>query len=326
MAARRAERDGQRYVKSLRGSGMSEILIAEDDDALREMVAATLRAAGYDVRLARDGAEALREVKSAAPDLLLLDYHMGTPNGLEVCRRVKNDPRLSHLPVLILTAQGGIEDRLQGFDAGADDYLPKPFDPRELLARIAALLRLARRGLERNPTTRLPGGESLHEEVRQWRARGEPFAIAYFDLDHFKPFGDRFGFAVADSVIQEVGKILRDVGEQPGVFVGHVGGDDFVLLAPAEEARGLAERVREEFRARLPRLVPEEVVRAGSYRAADRDGGMREFPLTTLSAAIVRVDPARWVSLDRLGEVVAETKLAAKRSGGGGVAETELTP
>jgi len=303
---------------------MSEILIAEDDDALREMVAATLRAAGYDVRVARNGSEALREVGSAAPDLLLLDYRMGTPNGLEVCRHVKNDPRLSHLPVLILTAQGGIEDRLQGFDAGADDYLAKPFDPRELLARIAALLRLARRGLERNPTTRLPGGESLHEEVIRWRMRGEPFAIAYFDLDHFKPFGDRFGFAVADAVIQEVGKILREVEEEPGTFVGHVGGDDFVLLSSAEEARRLAGRVREEFRVRLPRLLPEEVVQAGSYRAADRDGIWRNFPLTSLSVAIVRVDPARWISLDRLGEVVAEAKLVAKRPGSGGIAEVAM--
>jgi PleD family two-component response regulator len=303
---------------------MSEILLAEDDDALREMVAATLRAAGHQVRTARDGAEALRELRRAEPDLLLLDYRMGSPDGFEVCRRVKADPRLSHLPVLILTAEGKIEDRLQGFDAGADDYLAKPFDPRELVARVGALLRLARRGLERNPTTRLPGGESIHAEIDRRRERGHPFAICYFDLDHFKPFADRFGFATADAVIQEVGKIMREIGERPDVFVGHVGGDDFVLLCPPEEARTLAYGAREALRRRLEGILPGEAVRAGTYRAADREGVEREFPLTALSVAIVQVDPARWSSLEALGERVAEAKHRAKRPGSDGVAEAGL--
>lgn len=303
---------------------MSEILLAEDDDALREMVAATLRTAGHEVRAARDGAEALREVRRRTPDLLLLDYRMGSPDGFQVCREVKADPRLSHLPVLILTAQGGIEDRLQGFDAGADDYLPKPFDPRELVARVGALLRLARRGLERNPTTGLPGGESIHAEIERRRAAGRPFAVCYFDLDHFKPFSDRFGFAVADAVIMTVGRIVREIGERPGVFVGHVGGDDFVALCDPEEARPLADAARGAFRTRLPDLLPGEDVRAGRYRAPDRDGVEREFPLTGLSAGIVRVDPARWSSLERLGEVVAEVKRRAKLPGSGGVEEAEL--
>lgn len=305
---------------------MSEILFADDDYALRAMIGDALRSAGHDVRLARDGAEALREVRRRAPDLLLLDYRMGEPDGLEVCREVKADPRLSHIPVLILTGEGRVEDRLRGFDAGAEDYLPKPFDLRELLARIGALLRLARRGLERNPTTGLPGGESIHAEIHRRRALGRPFAVCYFDLDYFKPFSDRFGFAVADAVIQSVGEILRQIGEKPGVFVGHVGGDDFVLVAEPEETPRLAAETREALRDRLGRIVPESAVRAGRYRAPDREGVVREFPLTRLSAAIVRVDPARWTSLERLGEVVAEVKRRAKHPESGGVAEAELGP
>lgn len=303
---------------------MSDILLADDDAALRAMVADALRAAGHEVRLARDGAEALREVRRRAPDLLLLDYRMGRPDGFEVCREVRADPRLAHLPVVILTAQGEIEDRLRGFEAGADDYLPKPFDPRELLARVGALLRLARRGLERNPTTGLPGGESIHAEIDRRRRGGEPFTVCYFDLDHFKPFSDRFGFAVADAAIQSVGEVLRALGERPGVFVGHVGGDDFVLLGGPGEARALAEEAQRAFGARLHGLLPEDAARAGSYRAADREGVEREFPLTRLSAALVRVDPARWSSMERLGEVVAGAKRLAKR--GRGITEVELAP
>ena len=103
---------------------MSRILIAEDDDALRRLVAQVLVSAGHQVRDVPDGASALEALGHEVPDLVVLDYRMGEPDGLEVCRRIKRDPALAHVPVLILTAQGGIEDRLDGFDAGADDYLP----------------------------------------------------------------------------------------------------------------------------------------------------------------------------------------------------------
>ena len=156
---------------------MSRILIAEDDDALRRLVAQVLVSAGHQVRDVPDGASALEALGREVPDLVVLDYRMGEPDGLEVCRRIKRDPALAHVPVLILTAQGGIEDRLDGFDAGADDYLPKPFDPRELRARTSALLRAAERGRDRNPTTGLPGGETIYRELERRRAAGGAFAV-----------------------------------------------------------------------------------------------------------------------------------------------------
>lgn len=305
---------------------MSEILLADDDHAFREMTAAALRSAGYAVRAVENGADALAETRRRAPDLLLLDYRMGRPNGFEVCREVKADPRLAHLPVLILTGEGRLENRLEGFDAGADDYLPKPFDPRELVARVRALLRLSRQSLERNPTTGLPGGESIHAEILRRRDLGKPFSVCYFDLDYFKPFSDRFGFAVADAAITEVGRILRETGEEPGVFVGHIGGDDFVLVGEPEEVPRLAPAIQEEFRARLARLLPEGAARTGKYRAEDREGRVRDFALPRLSAAIVRVDPARWVTLDHLGERVAQLKARVKRAGGTGIVEADLVP
>jgi DNA-binding response OmpR family regulator len=305
---------------------MSEILLADDDRSFREMIAATLRAAGFAVRAVSSGSEALAEVRRRVPDLLLLDYRMGRPDGFEVCREVKDDPGLAYLPVLILTGEGRLENRLEGFDAGADDYLAKPFDPRELVARVRALLRLSRQSLERNPTTGLPGGEAIHAEILRCRDRGETFSVCYLDLDNFKPFSDRFGFAAADAAIQAVGRILREIGEEGGVFVGHVGGDDFVLLASPERTPTLARKVQDEFARRLAGIIPEEATAAGKYRAEDREGRAREFDLPRLSAAILRVDPARWTSLDQLGERVAELKGRVKRAGSTGVEEGDLAP
>lgn len=296
---------------------MSDILFADDDEALRRMVGDLLRHQGHQVRLAANGTAALHEARLRAPDLVILDYRMGEPDGFAVCRALKDDPRVAHVPVLILTGQSAIEHRLGGFEAGADDYLAKPFDARELLARVSALLRHTRRALDRNPTTGLPGGDAIQQELERRRAAGEPFAVVYFDLDDFKPFGDRFGFAVADAAIRAAAEAVAAAAAlRPAVFAGHVGGDDFVLVSGPGEARALAEEARARFDAALLPHLPPEAARTGSYRGVDRAGVERELPVTRLSAAVVRVDPARWTSMSAFGERVAEAKHRAKTSGG----------
>ena len=301
--------------------GMVEILFADDDAAMRDMVGDVLRHAGYGVRVARDGATALELARARPPTLAVLDYRMGRPDGLEVCRTLKSDPRLSHIPVLILTAQNRVEDRIDGFDAGADDYLPKPFDARELLARVRALLRLAGDSLTRNPTTGLPGGDAIQREFERRRAGGLAFAACYFDLDNFKPFGDRFGFAIADAVIRLAGDTLT-ASAGPTDFVGHVGGDDFVLLCEPGGAAERCEQVAASFAAGVRSLLPEHQLSEGRYRALDREGVEREFPITRLSAAVLLLPGNTRYGYLELGEVLAEAKRLAK--GEDGVAVVEL--
>jgi two-component system response regulator MprA len=125
------------------------ILVADDDPAVRESLRRSLSFNGYDVTLASDGAEALAAAGDPAPDLVLLDVNMPGMDGLEVCRRIRASG--SDIPVLILTARVEVGDRVLGLDAGADDYLPKPFALEELLARIRALLRRARTTTENGP-------------------------------------------------------------------------------------------------------------------------------------------------------------------------------
>ena len=306
---------------------MSRIVFAEDDDALRRMTEDVLASAGHEVRAVTNGNDALAEVRRDVPDLVVLDYRMGEPDGFEVCRQLKEDPRVAHVPVLILTAQGEIEYRLGGFEAGADDYLAKPFDPRELRARVEALLRQAQRGRDRNPTTGLPGGEAIYSELERRRAAGGIFAVVYFDLDHFKPFADRFGFATADAAIRAAAAAIQKAAPDGDAFVGHVGGDDFVLCCAPEQARAAAEDAQRRFAFALAAELPADAVHAGVYRALDRYGEEREFPLTRLSAAIARIDPAHWPSLERLGETVAEVKRRAKSNdGGAGIVEADVVP
>jgi PleD family two-component response regulator len=301
---------------------MTDILFADDDPAMREMVRTVLDSAGHGIRLVPDGSAALEAVREAQPDLIILDYRMGRPDGIETCRLLRANPRLEHIPVLILTAEGSVDDRVRGFDAGADDYLAKPFDARELLARVRALLSITRRGLDRNPTSGLPGGEAIKREYDRRGEVGAPFALCYFDLDQFKPFGDRFGFSLGDSVIRDAGESLVTAAADAD-FVGHIGGDDFLMICEASDARRSVAAAQAGFRERLKARVSRSVWRDGHFAGTDREGIEREIPLTRLSAAIVYLDRGSFTSLGELSERIAGVKWEAKNESSG-IAEADL--
>ncbi|HEY7877703.1 MAG TPA: response regulator, partial [Gemmatimonadaceae bacterium] len=167
---------------------MSYVLCVDDHEDMRLMVREILASAGHEVHLAPDGPSALAAIQSREPALLVLDLIMPGMSGIEVCRAVKLNPFTARIPVLMLTARGDVEHKVEAFEAGADDYLAKPFDPRELRARIVALLRLVRREGDRNPTSGLPGGKAIEDEIARRAGLRERFAICYIDLDNFKPF------------------------------------------------------------------------------------------------------------------------------------------
>lgn len=303
---------------------MAEILYADDDDLFREMVGSVLEGEGHRVRIVTDGSMAIQEVLRDAPDLILLDYRMGDPDGFAVCRRIKDDSRFGHIPVLILTAEADIDARLQGFDAGADDYLSKPFDSRELAARTRALLKLASRGLDRNPSSGLPGGEAIRREFDARRAAGDAFAICYLDLDNFKPFGERFGFAVSDAVIGDVGDLLAERAQASNGFAGHVGGDDFILMCGPDAARNQVETLQADLAVRVRTRVPGDIAGAGRYVGKDRTGSEKAFPLTSISGAVLQLPAGYATTLETLGEIVSTLKDRAKQAGGAGLVEVEL--
>jgi DNA-binding response OmpR family regulator len=122
----------------------NRVLIVEDEPDIRDLLAFHLERDGFHVTKARSGADALRHIKHGPPDLVLLDLMLPEVDGLEVCRRIRQDPRTSALPIVMLTAKGEEVDRILGLELGADDYIVKPFSPKEVVARVRAVLRRAR--------------------------------------------------------------------------------------------------------------------------------------------------------------------------------------
>jgi two-component system, OmpR family, response regulator MprA len=147
------------------------LLVVEDDTGLRDVLRRALSLAGYEVRLSGDGAEALAAVAGSVPDAVVLDVGLPDIDGLEVCRMLRRDG--NRVPVLMLTARDAVSDRIDGLDAGADDYLVKPFDIDELKARLRALLRRARGASELDGA--LSFGELRLDPARHGVSVGDEF-------------------------------------------------------------------------------------------------------------------------------------------------------
>jgi len=129
------------------------VLIVEDEPPLVELLSYNLEKAGFQTQIARDGDEALLAVEERRPDLVLLDWMLPYVSGIEICRRIRRNPETRDLPIILLTARGEEDDRIRGLDAGADDYVVKPFSPSELIARVRAVLRRTRPAFDQDLLT-----------------------------------------------------------------------------------------------------------------------------------------------------------------------------
>src|SRR6185436_2956186 len=131
------------------GRALERILVVEDERDVAELIAYNLAKEGYEVTTAASGTEALRLTREVAPDLVLLDIMVPQLNGWEVCRRLRQDPETGGIPVIMVTGRVEEGDKVLGFEMGADDYVTKPFSPRELVARVRAVMRRGRKPGER---------------------------------------------------------------------------------------------------------------------------------------------------------------------------------
>lgn len=140
------------------------VLVVDDEPDLRELVRVNLAQAGFEVELAEAGREALERLRPTPPDLMVLDLMLPDLSGTDVCRQVRQDPELQHLPIIMLTAKADEVDRVVGLELGADDYITKPFSPRELTLRVQAVLR--RRGRDGNQAEALQHGKLRIDPLR----------------------------------------------------------------------------------------------------------------------------------------------------------------
>ena len=303
--------------------GRETILVADDDEDIVRFVEINLRLEGFEVVTASDGARALEEAFELRPDLVLLDVMMPRIDGFEVCQRLRNDARTKHISVIMLTAKSLSADKVVGLTAGADDYIIKPFDPIELVARVKSALRRSREMRAINPLTQLPGNIQVQEEVATRVQSQIPFAVLYVDLDNFKAFNDFYGFLRGDEAIKLLAKCAAEavqVHTEGEGFIGHVGGDDFIAIVSPEVAEATAQDIAESWDAKVRALYDHEDLERGYIEVVDRRKQMHKVPITTVSIGIATNTQRPITSHWEASEIASEMKQFAKREAKSGYA------
>jgi DNA-binding response OmpR family regulator len=299
------------------------VLVADDDPSIRQLLELTLRSDGYDVICASNGHELVRLAQERVPGLILVDLVMPQMDGYEAIRQMRNDTRTAHIPMLILTARSRSGDIVIGFETGADDYIAKPFDINELLARVKSHLRRSAQRPVLNPLSGAPGGVLFSQELRHRLVRGAPLALVYADLDNFKAFNDAYGFSRGDRAILLLAGIIQNIlamRGNPDDFIGHIGGDDFAVLTTPDRVDAICSALIATFDREVLQLYHPDDRRRGYLSAADRHGILRRFKLMSISIGVVTSERRAFSDEEEFTRVAAEMKHFAKAQSGSGYA------
>jgi diguanylate cyclase (GGDEF)-like protein len=250
------------------------------------------------------------------PSLLILDLSVNL-DITDTLRTLKEDPLFAGLPVLAI-----LDERMQAPDwtkVIVDDYIWKAEIERDIVCKVQLCLLRSQRMVEVNPLTRLPGNISINREIQNRLDRNIPFALAYFDLNHFKPFNDRYGFSRGDDVIRMTGRLLLNVvkNKQPqNSFVGHIGGDDFVCITDPPLIEETCREMIAAFERLIPTIYDPEDREAGFIQSRDREGRIRSYPIIGVSIGIARTDNGVFSHYGELTELASEMRQFAKQHQG----------
>jgi diguanylate cyclase (GGDEF)-like protein len=301
------------------------ILVVDDDVDIARFVQVNLKIHGFDVLVAGDGQEALDLVEHHRPDLAVVDLMMPRMDGLELTRRLRANPLTSALPVIMLTAKGMTVDKVVGLTAGADDYLVKPFDTLELIARVRSTLRRNQEFREVSPLTGLPGNTRVRREILDRMRSGTDYAVGYVDIDRFKSVNDVYGFERGDEFITALARSMHRAVVSAGLppaFLGHIGGDDFVIVCHPDQILPLTKQAVVDFEQAADELYDPEHAARGYIEVPDRRGNLLRAQLVTLSIGVAQsIATGRKYSDPR--EVIAvasEMKKVAKNQPGSYIA------
>jgi DNA-binding response OmpR family regulator len=208
------------------------IAIVEDDLDVADMLSAYFRVQGYEVLIANWGEEAVTLCQKKLPDLVILDIRLPDIDGYEVARRLRRDRHSRHIPIIFLTDKRNRQDRLQGLELGADDYITKPFDIQELRLRVRNALRRSSQGSLTNPVTNLPEGVLVDERLSDC-LRSEGWALLLISLENLDFFRESYGFVASDDVLRAVSLMVHNAVREAGSptdFIAQYSPDQFVLV------------------------------------------------------------------------------------------------
>lgn len=290
------------------------LFLASGDAEVPEFVSRFAQERGLDLEAVGDAQDVRALLNRTYPGCVILDATGDAEPIEELVRSLKLDAFTGIVP-LVVTLPDEKRDAAVGFlRAGADEVLRAEMADEERTLRLEQVLHRADRDVSVHPTTRLPGTNHIARDMQSRLEAGQAFAVCYADLDHFKEFNDRYGYAFGDGVIRMLSRILRDMvrGLAPGGFVGHIGGDDFIFNVPLEHLEASCDAIIEVFDDLIPYQYTEEDRQAGYFLGKDRRGNIHRIPLMALSIGVVTNQFQAFEHTGQISELAAEMKTYAK--------------
>ncbi len=292
-----------------------KVLVVDDEPHIVKAIRFYLEDEDFEVLTATEGSEALDLAERYQPDLIILDVMMPCMDGFEVCRELRSRSRTRLIPIILLTARESVEDKVRGFDLGADDYITKPFNNRELLARVKSRIRRSEAELSSHPLTGLPGIALLEKEVNERLQSAVPFWAAFFAVegyDHFRrAYGLQQGRLFLRFVARLLGKVTEEAGE-PDDFLGQPAEDEFVLLTRAADAPGQCRRAAALFEDGKSSYLPEAALSQGEMVYYDFKGNAVHAPLPRLLGACLSTGNRFLPSYSALSAWAAQALMKAR--------------
>lgn len=252
-------------------------------------------------------------IYNSLPDLLMIDISAEDAVTTAILNDLKSDPIFGQVPALAIFPD---DMKLPKWDKlFIEDYLKRSRIEGEMLMRVELCIQRAERIVEINPLTRLPGNTTIIKQVQKRIESGEIFAIAYADLDFFKPFNDKYGFGRGDEVLKMLGRlILNSVkNKQPhDSFIGHIGGDDFIFIMRPDSVEGAAKDIVENFDKIISTFYDTDDRARGNIESVDRDGHKKTFPIMSISIGIASNKFVAFSHYGQVTEIASEMKKFAK--------------
>lgn len=290
------------------------ILVVEDDFDISGMLQLYFKNQGYEVYVAPRGGVALEMTRQNMPNVIVLDIMLPDIDGYEVCRQLRTNLRTSHIPIIFLTQKDERNDKIQGLELGADDYITKPFDLEELRLRVRNTLKSAEVASLTSPSTGLASGRLIEQQLRELMHK-QDWGVLYIGINGLGAFNEVYGFVAGEEVLRFTGMLLNDVIDEMGTaddFIGHIGGDNFIIITRKELVNPLRTEIARRFDENVGTHYDFMTRMQGYLVIKDDDGKEEHVPLMTLQIGALTVEDGPFTDIREITEAAAEVRRQAR--------------
>ncbi len=290
------------------------VLVVEDDFDISSMLQLYFKTQGYEVYVAPRGGVALEMTRQNMPNVIVLDIMLPDIDGYEVCKQLRTNLRTSHIPIIFLTQKDERNDKIQGLELGADDYITKPFDLEELRLRVRNTIKSAEVASLTSPSTGLASGRLIEQQLRELM-RKQDWGVLYIGINGLGAFNEVYGFVAGEEVLRFTGMLLNDVIDEMGTaddFIGHIGGDNFIIITRKELVEPLRAEIAQRFNENVGTHYDFMTRMQGYLVIKDDDDKEEHVPLMTLQIGALTIEDGPFTDIREITEAAAEVRRQAR--------------